>query len=249
MLKRFITVVLIFSALLTAEAQQLELMFAAGFASSSMYDLKDLNSQVKNNLPFQTDVVSNFPVTPQYGGIVAVHFGNVYKLGMLYAFNSTGSRLAAADYSGSYRFDDIVTSHSIGLMNGFTVFDKKGFGLDLEITLGEVFTTVKISEDFNMGDISESTSEKFTSRGFFIEPRIEANYQWKLLKAGVYLGCYFNPGAKLANSSAQKASTTTNWSGIRFGLLIGIQTGKKKKPTSSKRLDESTAMMNIQPSP
>ena len=249
MLKRVITVVLLFSAFLSAEAQRLELMFTAGFASSSMHDLKDLNSQIKNNLPFLTDIVSNFPVTPQYGGVVAIHFGGVYKLGMFYAFNSTGSRLAASDYSGSYRFDDILTSHSIGLMNGFTVFDKKGFGLDLEITLGEVFTTVKISEDFNMGDVSENTSEKFTSRGFFIEPRIEANYQWKLLKAGLYLGCYLNPGAKIENSSAQKASTTTNWSGIRFGLLIGLQTGKKKKPTSSRRSDESTAMRSIQPSP
>ena len=57
----------------------------------------------------------------------------------------------------------------------------------------------------------------------YLEPSMEISYQWKHLKGGIYLGYFLNPMGRIRNESGQKSSSTINWSGLRFGIEIGIR--------------------------
>lgn len=245
--RRMISVLLLLALMVGAKAQQIDLLFTGGFAGSSMDDMKKLNSTVQQYLPFNTEMTSNFPTTPQFGGIFIVHFGKIYGLGFQYAFSSTGSRLAASDYSGSYHFDNVITGHSIGLVNNFRAFCYKNFGIDLQLNLGTVLSSIKLKEDYTISDTSMTTSAKYTSQGFYIEPRIMFDYGWKLLKTGIYLGYNYNPGGKLKDQAGNKSSQTTSWSGIRFGIILGLQIKTNKSLTSSSGSADSTATRNTRP--
>jgi hypothetical protein len=215
-------VLLIFAACLQTQAQQVELMFSAGMASYSMRDLKKLNSSLQSQVPFETKVTDNFPMTLQLGGQFAVQLTKLYKMGIKYAYNSTGSRIAASDYSGSYRFDNVLSGHTIGMINSFLLFDHKAFRVDIQTNIGLVASILKMNEDLHVADTSISTSTHYSSVGLFFEPLTEATYQWKYFKAGIFIGYFINPGGRITNEKGQKTTSTTNWSGFRFGIVIGI---------------------------
>ena len=187
-----------------------------------MTDIKKLNSDLQETVPFPTKLTSSFPITFQFGGYFAARITDHFTLGLIYAYNSTGSRVASGDYSGTYYFDNILTGHSFGLLSGYRVYQHKSLRVDLQANLGVVITNMEMKEDLHVADTSISSSYQYSSTGFYAEPRCEASYSWKYLKAGLYLGYYLNAAGKLQTDEGQKTTTTTNWSGIRFGILIGI---------------------------
>lgn len=210
------------AAFLQAQAQQVELMFSAGMASYSMRDLKKMNSDLQSQVPFETKITDNFPMTYQLGGQFAVQLRKLYKIGIKYAYNSTGSRIAASDYSGSYRFDNVLSGHTIGMINSFLLFEHKAFRVDIQTNIGLVVSILKMKEDLHVVDTTISTSAHYSSVGLFFEPLTEATYQWKSFKAGIFFGYFINPGGKITNEKGQKTTSTTSWSGFRFGIMIGI---------------------------
>ena len=206
----------------TLHAQRIELMLTTGMAGYSMKDLKTMNTDVQKYLQFDTQVTDNFPMTIQVGGHFALIFSKNYKLGLLYAYNSTGSRVTASDYSGYYRFDNIVTGHTVGIMNGFLVYGYKAIRLDFQANGGFIASDIKMSETLTVADTTISSAPHYTAIGFFAEPRVELSCHWKNLKGGVYLGYFITPGGKIRNGSGQKSTYTVNWSGLRFGIEIGL---------------------------
>jgi hypothetical protein len=228
----FITLV-IFTASVQLMAQKVELMFTAGIAGYSMNDLKSMNADLQKQIPFNTSVTTNFPMTLQLGGCFGVQLSDIYKTGLLYAFNSTGSRIASSDYSGSYRFDNVVNGHTIGMMNGFRMYDYKAFSLDFQVNIGMVVSVLKMSEELNVSDTTMASSAKYSAIGVFLEPRAEMSYHWKHLSSGIFVAYFVNPTGRIRNESGQKATATINWSGLRFGIEIGINGGasasKRKK--------------------
>jgi hypothetical protein len=203
-------------------AQRIELMLTTGMADYSMKDLKKMNTYVQESLQFDTQVTDNFPMTIQVGGHFALVFSNNYKLGILYAYNSTGSRVTASDYSGYYQFDNIVTGHTVGIMNGFLVYGYKAIRLDFQANAGFIASDLKMSETLTVADTTISSAPHYTAIGFYAEPRVELSCHWKNLKGGFYLGYCINPGGKIRNGSGQKSNYTINWSGLRFGIEIGL---------------------------
>ncbi len=224
------TFILIFAicAILQLQAQKVELVLTGGMAGYSMRDLKTLNSELQGQIPFNTVVTDDFPMTFQFGGHFAVVFSKNYKLGLLYAFNSTGSRIASGDYSGSYHFDNVVSGQTIGMLNGFRMYDYKAFRVDFQANIGLVYSNLKMNEELSVADTTISSSSKYTALGIFLEPRAEFSYQWKNLKGGIYIGYFVNPMGKIRNANGQQSTSTINWSGLRFGIEIGITGGSVK---------------------
>jgi hypothetical protein len=207
---------------IAVHAQHVELTFSSAIAGYSMGDLKKINADIQEQLPFTTSVTSNFPATWQPGGQFAIQATKKYKIGVLYAYNSTGSRIASGDYSGSYRLDNIVTGHTIGLVNGFLAFDKTQFRIDILVIAGIVASTLKMDEEVIVADTTISSSVRYSALGVFAEPRAECSYRWKFLKAALFLGYFYNPTGKITNGNGEKSNATINWSGVRFGVEIGI---------------------------
>jgi len=215
-------VLLTIAACLHTHAQQVELMFTAGMGSYSMGDMKKLNSGLHAQVPFETKVTTNFPMTLQLGGNFAVQLSKIYKMGIKYAYNSTGSRVAASDYSGSYRFDNVISGHTLGMINSFLLYDHKAFRVDIQTNIGIVASILKINEELHVVDTTLSSSVHYSSVGVFFEPMTEATYQWKYLKAGIFFGYFVNAGGRIKNEKGERSNSTINWSGFRFGIEIGI---------------------------
>ncbi|MCX6277029.1 MAG: hypothetical protein NT004_02900 [Bacteroidetes bacterium] len=222
MVRRSLLIFIIVVSFLHLQAQRVELMFSAGLAGYSMGDLKKINADLQVQIPFRTQVTTNFPMTWQLGGHFAVQLSNKYKIGVLYAWNSTGSRIASSDYSGSYRFDNIVTGHTIGMLNGFRIYDYHSLRVDLEANIGLVASFLKLNEEMNVADTTFSSTTHYSAFGFFLEPRAVVSYQWKYLKAGFFIGYFVNSGGKIRNEDGEKSTTTINWSGLRFGIELGV---------------------------
>ncbi len=220
--RNLLTVLLTIATCLQLQAQQVELMFSAGMGGYAMGDLKILNTNLQKQIPFTTKVTSNFPMTLQYGGYFAVHMSQIYKIGILYTYNTTGSRIAASDYSGSYHFDNVLAGHTIGMLNSFVIYKQQAFRVEIQMNLGVIVSTLKMNEEMHVADTTISTSVHYSAVGFFGEPLIEATYPWKFLKAGIFIGYLANPGGKIRNEQGDKSTSTINWSGIRFGIEIGI---------------------------
>jgi hypothetical protein len=237
MARKAFIILLILAAFSESRAQQLSFMFSAGMGGYSMKDMKTLNSDLQAHLPFPTQVTSNFPMTPLLGCQFTVRVSYMYTLGILYSFNSTGSRIASSDYSGSYHFDNVLSGHTLGLITDINIWEGKAFGINFQANLGAVITRIRMTEDLNMADTLVSTSEKYHSLSGFLEPRLMATYRWKFLKTGVYCGYFYNPGAEIQDSDGKKLGVKANWSGIRFGILIGIQKGEVSKPARYYRQD------------
>jgi hypothetical protein len=86
---------------------------------------------------------------------------------------------------------------------------------------------IKIKEDLIVSDTAVSSSNQYSSIGFFVEPLAEATYNLKHFKVGVYGGYFGDFGGKIKDDKGSKSSTTINWSGFRFGIEIGVhQTNK-----------------------
>ena len=225
-------------AFVQLKAQTVELMFTAGMGGYSMRDLKKMNTDMQSQIPFNTKLTNDFPMTMQYGGHFAVRLSHNYKIGVLYAFNSTGSRITSSDYSGSYYYDNIVTGHTIGMLNGFRLYDYKAFRVDFQANIGIVASILRLNEELTVADTTISTSAHYSAVGIFLEPRAEFSYRWKNLKTGVYLGYFVNPMGKITNSQGQKSTSTINWSGLRFGIEVGIgQSDPKAKPNLKTKHD------------
>ncbi|MCK9220797.1 MAG: hypothetical protein M0P47_12220 [Bacteroidales bacterium] len=222
MIRRLFVVLFVLVPFIEGLSQQVELMFTVGMASYSMRDLKNYNSGIQLNLPFNTQITSNFPTTPQIGGHFAVQISHFYKLGVLYAYSSTGSRITASDYSGYYHNDIALSGHTLGIINSFYMVGYKALRVDFQTNIGMVMTDIRMTEELHTADTTVSDIQKYSSLCFFVEPKVEATYQWKLLKTGLYVSYFVNPGGKIKDLEGWKTSSTTSWSGFRFGIEIGI---------------------------
>jgi len=122
MQRLFLVLIFFLSGLQTLRAQTNEKQdnikygITGGVAFFSESYLKQINIDVIKNLPFNVQTINNFPPTICYGGYILTPLGSRISLGPSYQFYTTGSRLGAKDYSGSYTFDQIISAHSLGLL-------------------------------------------------------------------------------------------------------------------------------------
>jgi hypothetical protein len=117
----------------------------------------------------------------------------------------------------------VVTGHSIGMMNGFLVYDHLAFRIDLLANIGFVASVLKMNEVLTVADTTMTNDARYTAVGIFLEPRAEFSYQWKNLKTGIFLGYFVNPMGRIRNEEGEASSSTINWSGLRFGIEIGFR--------------------------
>jgi hypothetical protein len=97
-----------------AVAQNVSAEFQAGTGTYTMNDLKDFNRVIKEDIPFDTKIVSDFPPFLNYAACFKLQVNNA-NLGLVYSFQTTGSRISGQDYSGEYYFDMTINGHAPGV--------------------------------------------------------------------------------------------------------------------------------------
>lgn len=121
-------------------AQKFEIAAGIGYGACSMSDLKTLNIDIMMKLPFESEVVDDFPSWFVYRLSFSAMIGKRISLGVLYTHSSSGSRVSSADYSGEYYFDTRLAANSVGLQFGVKVFQYRNFDVRVKTVAGTIMT-------------------------------------------------------------------------------------------------------------
>jgi hypothetical protein len=148
-----------------------------GFGKYLQNDLKGINQSVQKGLSFSTSMTDNFPVTLYYGSYLLFRIGKEITLGPDYQYQTTGSRLAYSDYSGSYTFDQVLSCHSLGMRMEVLSEKNKKSELFICFVFGIGFSKWSVNEKLVVGDIHKSSSERFDALRPFIYPALKLRYK------------------------------------------------------------------------
>jgi hypothetical protein len=228
MMKIILVASILLLSVSTTFAQRLQFGFSAGQLNYENAQLKSFDEYVSRLLPFQTAVTDNFPVTPYFGGEAGYHF-NSYFIGVNYAFNSTGSRRTATDYSGYYYFDVIKNGHLVSLTPGTYISITNNLKVYLLSDAGVIFSVLKMNEKIHVNDL-RTHEEKFDwkTKSFYARPHLRLSYEFFHVKAGLsagYLLDFQSPfhlkGEKEVILRGDRSKRiTSNWNGFMAGLSI-----------------------------
>jgi len=223
LIRKFVLIVLGNIIIPFSYGQHFKINFSTGKGNFSMADLKEYNTYILNNLPVKTKITDNFPSTFYYDASFTFVFSKRLLLGVTGNYSTTGSRICYTDYSGSLKYDDILSSYSSGIKIIFPILNKP-FVIAEENILSFCLTKYQFKEQI----LTYSNNTVFKSKSMQIEPSIKASYNYKIFEMGAYAGYLVDFGGTLKSGSQPIKNNSTNkdiksnWSGSRIGLSVGI---------------------------
>jgi hypothetical protein len=213
-----------------AGAQVISVELKAGTGTYSMNDLKGLNRVIKEEIPFNTKLVADFPPFLNYTACIKVQVSNA-NFGLVYSFQTTGSRISGKDYSGEYYFDMTVNGHGPGVYSEIMFPSETRVNFSVFSVFGVLYSSLKMHEYLTVLD-NDATDDnyRFKSRNLYFEPGFCLNYPVRSLKFGINAGYLIqfgngsfrtseNSGSYLANPQTGDA-VRPGWSGLRAELSV-----------------------------
>ena len=223
-------------------SQGLKIGIQTGLEFSNMRDLRILNTQFKEAVPFSTKLVADFPGYWYYQPMLKVT-SKKFCLGIEYSYNSTGSRISGKDYSGEYRLDMRINKKSPGLSIEYFLFSEKNFGLWLSSGGGFMFTTLNIEENLVVNDINNiNDSFNFKSKIYYFQPEFKIAYPYNSLEFEFNVAYLIQIGKGIFHNEKDKNQTLVNmvtgnsikpgWDGIKLGVTVNYILIKSKSDKS-----------------
>lgn len=213
-----------------AGAQVISAELKAGTGTYSMNDLKGLNRVIKEEIPFDTKLVADFPPFLNYTACIKVQVSNA-NFGLVYSFQTTGSRISGKDYSGEYYFDMMVNGHAPGVYSEIMFPSDTRVKFSVFSVFGVLFSSLKMHEYLTILD-TDATDDtyRFKSQNLYFEPGFCINYPVRSLKFGIDAGYLVqfgngsfrnreNSGSYLSNPQTGDA-VRPGWSGLRAELSV-----------------------------
>lgn len=203
-----------------AIAPRYKIGLTGGLAVYFVNELKDINTQVINGSPFNLKTVNNFPPTFFYGGFILNRMGNRIYFGPSYSFYTNGSRLGIKDYSGSYQFDQILSTHSPGGQFEFLLHSKNKYFIIFETTAGVHFATWKMNELLKVGDEKVADEQKLQAVKPFVYPAFKiAVPVYRRLQVALKAGYSFDLAGKYKTGN-MKSNIKAPFSGPRISVNL-----------------------------
>ncbi|NSW94173.1 MAG: hypothetical protein HPY62_05625 [Bacteroidales bacterium] len=204
-----------------------------GLATFSMDNLKELNNQQTNSLPFDIVKVDNFNPGFYMGASFNYSLSDNYLIGIQYQYTTTGSRIGQKDYSGFYYFDQIASGHFIGIKPETVIERNSFFSVSLYLETGAIFTKLKMKEKLEVYDIKQESSESFFAVSVPVSAGIKASIPIiDKLSGTVSCGYLYDTGSKLhlkgnkyAVVAVNEIPVKTGWTGFRInaGLTFKLK--------------------------
>lgn len=163
------------SLVLSLEAQNFKLCFQTGYGFYNMSTFSNLTNQIQSGLPFESKVISNYPPYHYYQPMLKFSKNN-FDIGVVYLFQTTGSRISSADYSGEYKFDTKVNGHSPGIILSGIIKDYNKIKIGFSMQTGVCFSTLKVDEYLRVDTLVNSAEYKYKSNSIYFEPGINCIY-------------------------------------------------------------------------
>jgi hypothetical protein len=208
-------------------SQQLSVGFGLGMSHARMSDLKIINRNLIIELPFEAKQVVNFPTAKQFSIEVNRHLKSKFEVGINYNFFSTGSRVSSKDYSGSFRYDNIISNHNLGVTFGYPLLQGKHLILEAFINPGFFFSKLNLSQELEVYGQSTTDQADFGSIGFFLKPGGKLLFAFQRMKIGVYgnLSLYsesrfFFKEDPEHNLRYDGNRVNSDWNGYQYGILF-----------------------------
>lgn len=217
------------------KAGEFSARYMAGWASYGMGDLKDLYRATHANLPFRPRITADFPAYYYYQIQILYCPVQDFKLGLSYGGTSTGGRSAYGDYSGTYYFDQRISSAEWGVLAQYQLLSWRSFSLNPGFSVTAVFSDHKIEERLEIYDYKDSFLLSSSATGAGFKPFVGLSWRFRFVElmaeAGylIYTGSGLEEdGEKVLNSRGDEIEP--GWSGCRLGLGLGININRSKKP-------------------
>lgn len=229
-MKTFFLLLLMILLSVKGYSQKLNIEACVGSATYKMNDLKNVNETVSLSLPFNTEITEDFPGFVYNKFIISYSFKRFFTLGVFWSYNSTGSRIHYKDYSGEYRFDNIISSHMPGIDIKYTIIDNV-IDLSMYNDAGFAFTNLFVQEELKVFEFVESDEMNFIAHSFQTEPGIKAEYSWKFLNFGIFFGYLFDFNKTLHIKDHPEiyyynfymnSNINEDWSGFRYGISLSL---------------------------
>lgn len=228
----FIFILLGVCCITNLKSQSFKIEYEQGIGYYSMNDLKELNESIAKGLPFETKLVSDFPNYWFYRPGIGLKFNNL-ELTMVLSYFSTGSRIAAKDYSANYKFDTKVRSFSPGIKIKYHFKQQNKLFFSTYGILGMDFTSLELKD---LLEITESTmvnsNMKFNTNCFSIEPGVNVNYSIKFISVSLNFGYSLHLKKNAFHLKDEKERILQNptssnkiypeWQGLRIGISLNF---------------------------
>ena len=217
---------LLFLAFPIMAPAQVSLGIAGGLATYQMNDLKTINTQQANSLPFETVEVDNFDLGWYLHASLTTKISEEFLLGMVYRYHSTGSRIGQRDYSGFYTFDQIVSAHFLGIEPEIMLAKHKFLEVSLSLVTGLNFTRWELKQVLSLQGQEEKESQSLVALSIPFNPSFNLYVPIiSRLSAKISAGYLMDTGGKLhlkGNRDAvlmlQNEPVKTGWSGFRMAV-------------------------------
>lgn len=224
----FLIIILVLVFTTTAQESRPKLKLAAfgGFATYSFEKPEDINDEVMNQLPFDVAVIDNFPSRFYFGGNVLIRLADWYAVGPAYEFHSTGSRVGARDYSGSYQFDQILSTHQLGIENEIRISGESKTSVFLILNGGVNFSSWKTEEILTIGEEKQEDKSEYSAIKPFVYPSVKVSYPvYKQFLVFAKAGYLFDLGGKyhLSENKDYQSALKIPWNGLRFSLGLEFE--------------------------
>ncbi len=237
-MRRFVLFIFLFFATFNhILSQEVKIGIETGIGTYSMSDLKKINSEVQKLYPFDSKIVSDFPPYFYYQPVLSMKSGKI-SIGLVYSYQSTGSRISAKDYSGEYRFDMKIHSRSPGIYTDVEMWSISEFSLSVYLTSKATFSKLKTNEYFMLLDsLLTNNNSSYRATTYNFEPGIALTRSLSHFTFGINAGYSIDFWEKAFHNTANKEIILINpenqkkvkpkWSGFRFGLTVMISLNKK----------------------
>lgn len=188
---------------------------------------KIINSELQ--IPFKK--VRTFPPYFSYQIVFGLTNNNLLEYGFIMNLSSTGARSDYSDYSGRYTIDYLIKANGFGLY----IEQKKTLNNSFNFVFGikgmYIHSYLKIAENLVLYSSKQSEKIDFESTSFGFTPYLGFEYTYKIFLLRFNIGYHVNFDGKLHLAdnehaylkTANGSYITSNWSGARIGLSIGIK--------------------------
>lgn len=229
--KPYLLFLLIFGSLTSvALGQTISVEGFAGYGTYGMHDLKNLLQVDLEEVELPIRITENFPPYVNGGFQIGVPY-DLFETGFRYGHYSTGGRAHYKDYSGEYGFDVTMNAHMIGGFTRMAIFEKQRVQLKVAVAGLASFSYGKIDEYLIVNGEKENLLLEVASTSFVLEPSLVPTFKvTDILYVSAQLGAALDIGgdlhlvedreAKLVDNKGKPI--TTNWYGLRTGILLGI---------------------------
>jgi hypothetical protein len=229
-MKRTLLLILVMLVAVYCKAQKLGLELEFGIGSYKMDNLKELNQYIQKEVAFKTAVTDNFPVYP-YFKASAFLLTNQKQIGLSFSFHSTGSRISAVDYSGEYKYDNLLKAYMAGLFIQAPARKLGKMQVEGRLEGGVIYSELRNEQYLQLFDtVYIDNSFLFKSINTYLEPGLRLSFPVFKFKLGVYAGYMLQFGKKgfyiESRNTTQVTNPATNsvlkpeWNGFRMSVSL-----------------------------